>query len=33
MQDADYLINYDIHWNPVRVIKRSRRNDSIGSRE
>ena len=31
-QDADYLINYDIHWNPVRVIQRFGRIDRIGSR-
>ena len=23
LQDCDYLINYDIHWNPVRIIQRS----------
>lgn len=32
LQDADYLINYDIHWNPVRVIQRFGRIDRIGSR-
>lgn len=31
LQDADYLINYDIHWNPVRVIQRFGRIDRIGS--
>ena len=32
LQDCDYLINYDIHWNPVRVIQRFGRIDRIGSR-
>lgn len=32
MQDCDYLINYDIHWNPVRIIQRFGRIDRIGSR-
>ena len=32
IQDADYLINYDIHWNPVRIIQRFGRIDRIGSR-
>lgn len=32
LQDCDYLINYDIHWNPVRIIQRSGRIDRIGSR-
>ncbi|OJG79771.1 hypothetical protein RV10_GL000559 [Enterococcus pallens] len=32
LQDADFLINYDIHWNPVRVIQRFGRIDRIGSR-
>ncbi|MGL5550318.1 MAG: helicase-related protein [Culicoidibacterales bacterium] len=32
LQDSDYLINYDIHWNPVRVIQRFGRIDRIGSR-
>lgn len=32
LQDADYLINYDIHWNPVRVIQRFGRIDRIGSK-
>ena len=32
LQDADYLINYDIHWNPVRIIQRFGRIDRIGSR-
>ena len=31
MQDADLVINYDIHWNPVRVIQRVGRIDRIGS--
>ena len=31
MQDCDYLINYDIHWNPVRLIQRFGRIDRIGS--
>ncbi len=30
--DCDYLINYDIHWNPVRIIQRFGRIDRIGSR-
>lgn len=32
LQDADYCINYDIHWNPVRIIQRFGRIDRIGSR-
>lgn len=32
LQDCDYLINYDIHWNPVRLIQRFGRVDRIGSR-
>jgi hypothetical protein len=32
LQDCDYLINYDIHWNPVRIIQRFGRIDRIGSR-
>jgi SNF2 family DNA or RNA helicase len=32
LQDCDTLINYDIHWNPVRVIQRFGRIDRIGSR-
>lgn len=32
LQDCDYLINYDIHWNPVRVIQRFGRIDRMGSR-
>ena len=32
LQDCDYLINYDIHWNPVRTIQRFGRIDRIGSR-
>lgn len=31
LQDCDYLINYDIHWNPVRLIQRFGRIDRIGS--
>jgi ERCC4-related helicase len=31
LQDCDYLINYDIHWNPVRIIQRFGRVDRIGS--
>jgi len=31
MQDCDYLINYDIHWNPVRIVQRFGRIDRIGS--
>ena len=31
LQDCDYLINYDIHWNPVRLIQRFGRVDRIGS--
>jgi len=30
-QDCDYMINYDIHWNPVRIIQRFGRIDRIGS--
>ena len=32
LQDCDYLVNYDIHWNPVRIIQRFGRVDRIGSR-
>lgn len=32
LQDCDYLINYDIHWNPVRIIQRFGRIDRLGSR-
>ncbi len=32
LQDCDYVINYDIHWNPVRIIQRFGRIDRIGSR-
>jgi Helicase conserved C-terminal domain/PLD-like domain/SNF2-related domain len=32
LQDCDTLINYDIHWNPVRIIQRFGRIDRIGSR-
>jgi superfamily II DNA or RNA helicase len=31
LQDCDCLINYDIHWNPVRIIQRFGRIDRIGS--
>ncbi|OUS94584.1 helicase-related protein [Rhodococcus sp. NCIMB 12038] len=31
LQDCDYLINYDIHWNPVRIVQRFGRIDRIGS--
>lgn len=32
LQDCDYLINFDIHWNPVRIIQRFGRIDRIGSK-
>ena len=32
LQDCDYLINYDIHWNPVRIIQRFGRVDRLGSK-
>jgi len=32
LQDCDFMINYDIHWNPVRIIQRYGRVDRIGSR-
>ncbi len=32
LQDCDFLVNYDIHWNPVRLIQRFGRIDRIGSR-
>ncbi|MGH7453781.1 MAG: helicase-related protein, partial [bacterium] len=32
LQDCDYLVNYDIHWNPVRIIQRLGRIDRLGSR-
>ena len=32
LQDCDWLINYDIHWNPVRIIQRFGRIDRIGSK-
>ena len=32
LQDCDTLINYDIHWNPVRIIQRFGRIDRIGSK-
>lgn len=32
LQDCDMLINYDIHWNPVRIIQRFGRVDRLGSR-
>ena len=31
LQDCDYVVNYDIHWNPVRIIQRFGRVDRIGS--
>jgi len=31
LQDADMVVNYDIHWNPVRVIQRMGRIDRLGS--
>jgi superfamily II DNA or RNA helicase len=31
LQDCDYLINYDIHWNPVRIMQRFGRIDRLGS--
>ena len=31
LQDCDYLVNFDIHWNPVRIIQRFGRIDRIGS--
>lgn len=32
LQDCDFLINFDIHWNPVRIIQRFGRIDRIGSK-
>jgi ERCC4-related helicase len=32
LQDCDYLINYDIHWNPVRILQRFGRIDRLGSK-
>ncbi len=32
LQDCDMLINYDIHWNPVRIVQRFGRIDRLGSR-
>lgn len=32
LQDCDYCVNYDIHWNPIRIIQRFGRIDRIGSR-
>lgn len=32
LQDADMMVNYDIHWNPVRIVQRFGRVDRIGSR-
>lgn len=32
LQDCDYLVNYDIHWNPMRIIQRFGRIDRIGSK-
>lgn len=31
LQDCDCLVNYDIHWNPVRIVQRFGRIDRIGS--
>lgn len=31
LQDCDWLVNYDIHWNPVRIIQRFGRIDRLGS--
>jgi superfamily II DNA or RNA helicase len=33
LQDCDYLVNYDIHWNPVRIIQRFGRVDRLGSKK
>ena len=32
LQDCDLVVNYDIHWNPVRIIQRFGRVDRIGTR-
>jgi len=32
LQDCDFMVNYDIHWNPVRIIQRFGRIDRIGSK-
>lgn len=32
LQDCDYMVNYDIHWNPVRIVQRFGRIDRIGSK-
>lgn len=32
LQDCDFLVNYDIHWNPVRIVQRFGRIDRIGSK-
>jgi ERCC4-related helicase len=32
LQDCDYIVNYDIHWNPVRIIQRYGRIDRLGSK-
>ena len=32
LEDCDYLVNYDIHWNPVRIIQRFGRVDRLGSK-
>ncbi len=32
LQDCDYVVNYDIHWNPVRIIQRFGRVDRLGSK-
>lgn len=31
LQDCDFLVNYDIHWNPVRIVQRFGRIDRLGS--
>lgn len=32
LQDCDCVVNYDIHWNPVRIIQRFGRVDRLGSK-
>jgi len=32
LQDCDWVVNYDIHWNPVRLMQRFGRIDRLGSR-
>lgn len=32
LQDCDFMVNYDIHWNPVRIVQRFGRVDRIGSK-